>query len=124
MSEIFDEMLALAGVSPSSVERAQRLSEARAANARQRQRRLKEATEIDPRVVQYVKELDGMTAAVGDQIEAIYAQANAASSIDPQTAGDLQAAAGDLRTALSKVFAELDRAKERIAPVSPRSVAP
>lgn len=124
MSMNFDEMLALADVDPKAAARAERLAESRAANATRRRRRLAEATEIDPRVVQYIKELDAMANAMGDQIEALYAQANAAASIDPLTAGELQAAAGDLRVALGKVYTQIDRAKERIAPVHPRSVAP
>lgn len=124
MSMNFDEMLALADVDPKAAARAERLAESRAANATRRRRRLAEATEIDPRVVQYIKELDAMANAMGDQIEALYAQANAAASIDPLTAGELQAAAGDLRVALGKVYTQIDRAKERIAPVRPRSVAP
>jgi hypothetical protein len=124
MSVNFDEMLALADVDPKAAARAERLAERRMHHAIRRRRRLSEETEIDPRVVAYVQELDAMANAMGDQIEALYAQANAAASIDPLTAGDLQAAAGDLRVALGKVYAQIDRAKERIAPVHPRSVAP
>ncbi len=124
MSMNFDEMLALADVDPKAAARAERLAESRVTHASLRRRRLAEATEIDPRVVEYIKELDAMATSMGDQIEALYAQANAAASIDPLTAGELQAAAGDLRVALGKVYTQIDRAKERIAPVSPRSVAP
>lgn len=124
MSTNFDEMLALAGVNPQAAARTERLAESRASHANFRRRRLAESSDVDPRVVEYIKELDAMANSLGDQIEALYAQTNAAASIDPLTAGDLQAAAGDLRVALGKVYAQIDRAKARIAPVSPRSVAP
>jgi len=119
-----EEMLALADVDPKAAQRESRLAEQRAANAERRRKRLAEDTEVDPRVVQYIRELDQMANAMGDQIESLYAQANAAASIDPLTAGELQAAAGELRQALSKVYNQVDRAKERIAPTNPRSVAP
>lgn len=119
-----EEMLALADVDPKAAQRESRLAEQRAANAARRRKRLAEDTEVDPRVVQYIRELDQMANAMGDQIESLYAQANAAASIDPLTAGELQAAAGELRQALSKVYNQVDRAKERIAPMNPRSVAP
>ena len=117
-------MLALAVVDPKAAARSERLTESRELNASRRRRRLAEQTDVDPRVVQYIKELDAMANALGDQVEALYAQANAAASIDPLTAGELQAVAGDLRVALGKVYTQIDRAKERIAPVQPRSVAP
>lgn len=121
---IFDEMLALADVNPKAAQRESRLAEGRAANAARRQQRLAEATDVDSRVVQYIQELDALANAMGDQVEALYAQANAAASIDPQTAGELQAAAGELRQALSKVYTQVDHAKERIALAHPRRVAP
>lgn len=120
----FDEMLSLAGVDPRARARQERLTEGREKVAAIKQRRLAETPEVDPRVQKYVMELDAMANALGDQIETLYGQANAAASIDPRVAGALQEAAGELRVALGKVYHAIDEAKECIAPVSPRTVAP
>jgi hypothetical protein len=118
MSTALDEILALAGVDPNQRKRQKRVAEGRTVVSKIR-KKLHEGYQVDPRVAKYIKEMEVQIAALGDQLESLYAQANAAASLDPWTAGLLQERVGVLRAALDGVYSALDSAKARFAPQYP-----
>jgi len=120
-----DEILALADVkSEDRIREARSVEDRKFLSKLRARRRLAEEKSIDPRVIEYVKEINTEVSSIGERIEWLYQQANAASSLDPITAGALQERVGLLREALSNVYEEIDCAKQRIALLVPRAVAP